>query len=305
MKNIYNKNEVIEIISKNHLNNKGGINPNLNRQFRTGKFLKLKKSILYYTKFLPDETKITERIYCIFNNIWKKLKCKSPICDRFIDFESWQRGYRSYCSQKCCNKYDHPQKCWNKGLTKENSEKVKKIYENRLGKSHEEIMGVEKAGQWKMKMRQKRAGKTYDEIYGKERAQEIRRKMRLSTIKRIKEHNEIMFPNYSLIAIGYFQQFDIRYNTKGLYGENEYFIRELGYWPDYINFDLKLIIEWDEEYHYINDKTKEKDTRRQREIQNYFPDFKFIRIREKEFLNFPKRGQIKYLKNKIYIKELW
>jgi very-short-patch-repair endonuclease len=58
----------------------------------------------------------------------------------------------------------------------------------------------------------------------------------------------------------------------------------LGYWLDYINFDLKVIIEWDEKRHYdASGNLKERDIRRQEEIQEYFPDFLFLRIREEKF----------------------
>ncbi len=91
-------------------------------------------------------------------------------------------------------------------------------------------------------------------------------------------------PTYNFNACEFFKQFDKDFNVRGLYATNggEYYIKELGYWPDYINFDLKLIIEWDEENHYNADgNLKAKDVQRQKEIQKYFSDFRFIRIREK------------------------
>ena len=59
----------------------------------------------------------------------------------------------------------------------------------------------------------------------------------------------------------------------------EYHIKELGYFPDYINFDLKVIMEWDEKRHFDeNGNLKKEDLVRQKEITNHFPDFEFIRI---------------------------
>ena len=81
--------------------------------------------------------------------------------------------------------------------------------------------------------------------------------------------------------------FDKDFNTQGQYATNgrEYYIRELGYWVDYINFKLKLIMEWDEREHYnANGSLKERDVKRQKEIQHHFSDFLFVRIQEKEFL---------------------
>jgi very-short-patch-repair endonuclease len=50
-------------------------------------------------------------------------------------------------------------------------------------------------------------------------------------------------------------------------------------WVDYINFEKKLIIEWDEKYH-LREKKKMKDITREKEIKELFPDFKFVRIQE-------------------------
>jgi very-short-patch-repair endonuclease len=61
-------------------------------------------------------------------------------------------------------------------------------------------------------------------------------------------------------------------------------VKELGYWLDYINFEKKLIIEWDERSHYKNNKLKEKDVLRQNAIQKVFPDFQFSRIQENTLL---------------------
>ena len=46
---------------------------------------------------------------------------------------------------------------------------------------------------------------------------------------------------------------------------------------DYINHDLKLIIEYDEKYH---ERQKEKDIKRQEEIEKHLSDYKFYRIKE-------------------------
>jgi len=47
-----------------------------------------------------------------------------------------------------------------------------------------------------------------------------------------------------------------------------------------LDFENKIIIEYDERHHYNNDKLREKDIIRQIEIQELYPDFKFIRIKD-------------------------
>lgn len=70
----------------------------------------------------------------------------------------------------------------------------------------------------------------------------------------------------------------------GQHAENggEYLIEELGYYLDYINFEKKLIIEFDERGHYAGGELKEADKIREKEIRAYFSDFEFKRIHEKE-----------------------
>jgi very-short-patch-repair endonuclease len=92
-------------------------------------------------------------------------------------------------------------------------------------------------------------------------------------------------PNFNPKACDYFEKFDKENNTSGQHARNggEFHIKELGYWVDYINHDLKLIIEWDEEKHFTENKLIEKDIIRQQEIQELYPDYEFRRIRENEF----------------------
>lgn len=123
---------------------------------------------------------------------------------------------------------------------------------------------------------------------GKARSEESNRKRRITRIKSIEENYGICFPAYNKQACEYFKQFDKTNNTEGryaVYGDGEFHIKEFGYFPDYINFDLKLIMEYDERHHFDYDgNLKEKDIQRQKEIQEFYPDFKFRRIREKDLV---------------------
>ncbi len=93
---------------------------------------------------------------------------------------------------------------------------------------------------------------------------------------------------HNLIATKFFRKFDKDFRTKGHYADPENGKKEfrvIGYSLDYINFDLKMIIEWDEESHYRKGFLKKKDTERQQEIQEHFSDFRFVRIRQEEKLD--------------------
>ncbi len=120
---------------------------------------------------------------------------------------------------------------------------------------------------------------------GKHLSEETKCKQRIAAIKRIEKHVFVggqVVPGFSLKACKFFKTFDKSHDTKGRHATNggEYHIKSLGYFPDYINFDLKLIMEWDEEHHYIDGKLKKKDRIRQQQIQKHFPNFEFRRIRE-------------------------
>ena len=91
------------------------------------------------------------------------------------------------------------------------------------------------------------------------------------------------FIQYNPRACEFFRCFDIVHGIEGQYATNggEHFIPKLGYWLDYFNKDVKLIIEWDESHHYLSDGSlRDKDVKRQQSIESYYNDFEFIRIKQ-------------------------
>lgn len=119
---------------------------------------------------------------------------------------------------------------------------------------------------------------------GKKDSPETLKKKRIAAIAYRKRLNPGWHPNYNKKACDYFRYFDLKNNTTGQHAESggEYYIEDLGYYLDYINFNKKLIIEFDERRHYISGRLKERDKLREKEIKKYFKDFEFQRIREKE-----------------------
>lgn len=108
-----------------------------------------------------------------------------------------------------------------------------------------------------------------------------RKKMRLSAIKRIKDQYGQIFPNYSLKACKLFNNLNRFTGWNGQHAENggEFYIEELGYFVDYYEKNLNLILEYDEPHHYNSDGTlREKDLQRQKEITEFL-GCKFIRIK--------------------------
>lgn len=172
---------------------------------------------------------------------------------------------------------------WNKGLTKEVDSRVKSCWNKGLTKEVDTRLAV---------------------------SEKTKRKQRIAALDHIQkqqgEGGQIV-PFFNLRSCKFFEQFDKDFDTQGQYATNggEFSLqKELGY-PgiDYINFDLKLIIEWDEEHHYIDGNLIEKDIQRQKEIQEYFPDFLFLRIREKRYIREKRFQKDDFYDDLRYLKE--
>jgi len=164
--------------------------------------------------------------------------------------------------------HDAPMK--GKKHSEETKEKFRKI---KLGKKtgRKPMLGKSHSKKTKQLLSEKFKGRTF--------SKEAKKKMRISAIKRIERNHGIAHPNYNSKACEFFKTYDKKHNTNGQYATNggEYYIKELGYYPDYINFDKKIIIEYDENYHKGQIK---KDKGRQMEIQKLYPDFEFVRVKE-------------------------
>ena len=75
---------------------------------------------------------------------------------------------------------------------------------------------------------------------------------------------------YNPLACHFFREFDKKFNTKGFYatvGLGEHYVGK--HRLDYINLDLKLIIEWDEWRH---DRKVAADIKRQLEVMEQLLD---------------------------------
>jgi len=202
-------------------------------------------------------------------------------------------------------KFPNGQTAWNKGLTKETDERIAKysantsktriekiksgeLIHNSLGvkrtKESKEKMSISRLNYFKENIHPKK-GKSYNELYGEEKALKLKKILRMKKLESI-SLNGFKFPAYNKIAINFFKNFDIKNKTNGQYATNpyEFYIQEWGYWVDYINFDLNLIIEYDEAYHFTTPQ-QIKDKIRQERIQSVFPDFKIIRVKDGEELD--------------------
>lgn len=171
-------------------------------------------------------------------------------------------------TRKLISEKNNGNPAWNKGLTKENNKLIKRMGENTS----------------KTRLKLFASGEMVHNSLGTKRSEEAKLKMRLSRIDNlIKNGNK--WPSYNKRSIAYLHKMDQLNNTNGMYATNpyEYRIENLGYWVDYINFDKKVIIEIDELHHFdLDGNLLERDIKRQNNIQEYYKDFKFIRIKDDE-----------------------
>lgn len=81
------------------------------------KYIELYSLILEETKFLDKyNPKISERIYCIMNDIKDIIICNNETCNNRVTFIQYKHGYKKYCTHNCSvkslhNKELHKQTC--------------------------------------------------------------------------------------------------------------------------------------------------------------------------------------------------
>jgi hypothetical protein len=90
-------------------------------------------------------------------------------------------------------------------------------------------------------------------------------------------------PNYNPSACKYFNQLMEQTNTFIQHAENggEFYIKDLGYWVDGYDQENNVVYEYDEKRHFRLGQLKEKDIKRQQEIEEFL-NCKFIRVKDEK-----------------------
>lgn len=223
-----------------------------------------------YDHFVAYKNKDLPQVFCKM--------CGKQLTNKQVKKAEHGKREPKYCSQKCAY-VDKDRTVLSEESRKKISNTLKghAVSEKTRRRVSETQKGKVLGEETRNKMSQSRRGKP--------RSQETVKKIRLSVIQRIEKRKGFQLcPNWNPRACEYFEKWDIDHNTEGQYATNggEYKIKELGYWVDYINHDMKIIMEYDEKHHYHQDKLSEKDMKRQAEIQDYFKDYTFIRVKEGE-----------------------
>jgi hypothetical protein len=155
---------------------------------------------------------------------------------------------------------------WNKGLTKKNSESVRKYVDKKVG--------VKKTEETKNKIRLKKIDTKLSE--------ETKNKMSLSARKNIKNKIQTIYkkwhPNYNPNACLVIENYgkENGFNFQHAMNGGEFYIEELGYWVDGYDETNNVVIEYYEKHHNIQIS---KDKKRKNEIVKFLK-CKFIEIWE-------------------------
>lgn len=112
---------------------------------------------------------------------------------------------------------------------------------------------------------------------GKKLSIEHKRKIRTGVLKAKSKHFKL-YPNYTKQACKVFEEINSELNWNGQHAENggEFHIKELGYWVDYYEPNLNIVIEYDDNSHKYRSL---KDEERQQEIIEHL-NCKFYRIKD-------------------------
>jgi hypothetical protein len=112
-------------------------------------------------------------------------------------------------------------------------------------------------------------------------SEDHKRKISEANKARVASNPDQGFYNFSPRACQYFDFINRLTNTEGQHALNGGEKKILKYHVDYFNPDLKLIIEWNESYHYTETgELRASDLKRQQEIQTKYPEYTFRIIKE-------------------------
>lgn len=120
-------------------------------------------------------------------------------------------------------------------------------------------------------------------LIGRKHSEETKTKMRISRINNIIENNGGVKPSINRRSFELFSRLEMENNFNGLFGfkNYEFHIKELGYFVDYYEPNLNIVIEYDEVAHYnIDNSLKEKDIIRMQQIKDFLK-CKFFRYNER------------------------
>lgn len=219
-------------------------------------------------------------------------------CGRPTKFDRNLHRYRKYCTRKCSaekrENYEGSNKFWfkkgepsfNKGK-KMSTSQWEKLKNSGTWFTKEKISGNNNPMRNPMYVEKFKVSKR--KFLNSEKGVVFRQNASNNLRELLKQPGcslqKSFIPAYNKIACIYFDLLNNYNNWNGYHALNggEFYIKELGYWVDYYEPNLNLVIEWDEPGHYIDGILKNSDIERQIKIVEHL-NCTFVRINEKNFL---------------------
>jgi len=205
-------------------------------------------------------------------------------------FESCQKLNR-FCRK--CSKKGNRSVWFGKHHTEETKKKLsilnegknkywlgRKLSEETKLKIRNKKLGGKLSEETKKKISKSHLGNQYRK--GKLHDEKSKIKMRAAAVHKIKQIKGIICPNFNELSCDYFQRLNMWNGWNGYYAKKtgEFYIKELGYWPDYYEPNENIVIEWDEPKHYKGGQLSDKDLKRMNRIKDLLK-CRFFRVNSK------------------------
>jgi hypothetical protein len=216
---------------------------------------------------------------------WDRIcpKCKNPI--RYISYQGFWGANKSKSICPNCRiisrKEIRDKQCWNRTCSCGRKIVYKeKWLLNRAIK--QKVNACEKCRAIGVIFSDERKEKIRQSKLHNPNKKETSRRMRVSAKKRIENRFGICHPNFNLTACDYFDSLEKEKMWNGKYATKtgEHYIEGLGYFVDYYEPTLNVVVEYDEPKHFVGGKLKIKDVERMNEIKTNL-QCKFFRYNEK------------------------
>lgn len=231
------------------------------------------------------------------NNVWNKGKknCYSP--KTRYKMGAGKRNKKESIETRMKKSKWHKKHAYWKG------KKLPKYLKEKLSKSHK---GKKLSEEHKLAISKANKGNPKLAYWkGKKQSKKIIEKRRISFSnylnKTRKKYNLKKIVSYNKKACQFFNELNKIYKLNGQHAEYKGEKQIIGYFLDYYEPKLNLVIEWNEENHYELNRLNIKHQKRQYEIKKYLKCY-FINIRQKTFKKENIYKRIEKLIRKKYIK---
>jgi len=188
------------------------------------------------------------------------------VCGDVKEVKSRQATNRKYCSSCKYKSEDRSKK-----ISEQKSGEKHQFFGKKLTKNHKDKISTGNRGklvsnETRRKISASRTGRIASTRKGIKLSEETKTKIRLGGIEAYKRKHAVNIPSPRInpTACKLFGEIESKFGLDGIYFSKsgyEFFIKELGYWVDYYEPNLNLVIEFYERHHNKPDRRLKDFTR--------------------------------------------